>query len=54
MWNHVAIMFLHGLDILHAFRSHEGLSVMCHDCNHDSHVNAMMSQCECDDLTHAM
>ena len=33
---------------------HKGLSVTCHDCNHDSCVNAMMSQCECDDVTHAM
>ena len=35
---------------LHAFRlyeglpaMHEGLSVTHHNCNHDSHVNAMMS-----------
>ena len=45
-------------------RSHEGLpvisgglpglSVMCHDCNHDLHVIAIMSQCKCDDITHMM
>ena len=41
---------LHGFDVSHAFRLHEGLpvmhgglSVMCNDCNHDSHINAMMS-----------
>ena len=32
----------------------EGLSVMHHDCNHDSHMIAMMSQCKCDDITHVM
>ena len=41
---------LRGFDVSHAFRLHEGLpvmhgglSVMCNDCNHDSHINAMMS-----------
>ena len=50
MWNHVETMFLHGFDILHAFWLHkglpviyEGLSVMHHDCNHDSCTIAMMS-----------
>ena len=32
----------------------KGLSIMCHNSNHDSCVNAMMSQGECDDITHAM
>ena len=29
---------------------------VCHhqDFNHDSHVNLLMSQCEPDDVTHAM
>ena len=30
------------------------LFVMHHDCNHDLHMIAMMSQCECDDVTHMM
>ena len=28
MWNHVKIMFLHGLDISHTLRSCKGLPVM--------------------------
>ena len=61
-------MFLHGFDILHAFRSHKGLPVMYKglpamhkglpamhlNCNHDSHTTAMTSQCEHDDVTRAM
>ena len=54
-------MFLHGFDVSCTLRSHQGLpvmcaglSVMCHDCNHDSHANVMMSQCEHDDITHVM
>ena len=48
-------MFLHGFDMSCAFRldeglpvvcegpsvMHIGLSVTCHDCNHDSHAIAM-------------
>ena len=68
-------MFLHGLDISHTFRLHEGLPVMrkglyvmyerlpvmckClsamhHDCNSDSCMVTMTSQCENDDVIHAM
>ena len=32
----------------------KGLSVMHHDCNHDSHVIAMTSQCGYDDITHVI
>ena len=28
--------------------------VMCHDCNHDSQAITLLSQCKCDDITHAM
>ena len=61
MWNHIEIMFLHGLDILCAFRLHKGLPVMCkglpvmcHDYNHDSCTIAMMSQCKHDDVIHTI
>ena len=33
---------------------HEGLPVMHPDWNHDSHMITMTSQCECDDVIHAM
>ena len=33
---------------------HEGLPVMHHDCNHDSCMIAMTSQCQRDDVTCAM
>ena len=32
----------------------EGLSLPCHECNHDSHANTMTSKCECDDVIHMM
>ena len=31
MSNHVRIMFIHGLDISHAFKSCKRLPVVCHD-----------------------
>ena len=61
MWNHEKMTFLHLFDISWFFQSCEGVPVMCeclpitcHDRNHDSHINTMMSKCESDDITHGM